>query len=127
MADLATPPATSEPATAISWRRTWAIGIVAIAALGVVSHYLPLGYGPKTGCAAVALVAVCGGGVVIWLPRTKWDLCVSLVVSAGLAVNVIVSSALLAVNCYTPDVAALLAGALGCASGLIRVSRKATP
>lgn len=87
-----------------------------LAVLGVVSHYLPVPASPRNLVAAIVLVWLTGLAVVAWLPRQRLDLCVSIVVAGGLAVNVVVTTTLLIVDWYTPDRAAMLAGLLALAA-----------
>lgn len=126
MADPNTPGPELAPAVPLSSsrRRQWVIGMLALAVVAVVAHYLPVAEDAKTAVGAIALVVVCGMGAAIWLPVLSWDLLVAVVVTSGLSVNVIVATFLLAVRAYSPDTAALIAGALGCVSGLLRLLTK---
>jgi hypothetical protein len=94
-------------------------GVWILALLAIGAHYAPVPFNAKTAVAALALIAVCGLGCSCWLPPSRWDLFVAVTISAGFAVNIIVSSALLAVRIYTPDRAAMVAGAIGCLSASI--------
>jgi uncharacterized membrane protein YfcA len=83
------------------------LGVIAL-----VVHFLPIGANPKTQVAALALVVMSGLSFLTWIPKQRFDLSFSVVLAGGLALPVLVSSALLIADWYTPDWAALVTGLL---------------
>jgi len=83
---------------------------LALGVLAMVVHFLPVGANLKTQVAALALVVMSGLSLLTWIPKQRFDLSFSVVLGGGLAMSVLVSSALLIADWYTPDWAALTMG-----------------
>lgn len=79
-------------------------------------HYLPLGSVLQSQVAAATLVVISGLSFLTWIPKQRLDLTCSVVLAGGLALPVLASSALLIVNWYTPDRAAILTALVALAS-----------
>ena len=84
--------------------------------LAVLVHFLPVGVNFKTQVAAFALVVMSGLSFLTWIPKQRFDLSFSVVLGGGLAMSVLVSSALLIADWYTPDWAALTTGLISLVS-----------
>jgi len=87
--------------------------------LGIVAfivHYLPLSDTLQSQVAAAALIVMSGLSFLTWIPRQRIDLTCSMIIAGGIALPVLASSALLIVNWYTPDRAAMGTGLFALAS-----------
>ena len=84
---------------------------LALAAIGLIDHFVPLSAALRTQVGAVSMVWVCGLGVLTWLPKQRFDLTFSLVLAGGLSLGILAASVLLVVDAYSPDRAAVGAGA----------------
>lgn len=93
--------------------------------LAVLVHFLPVGVNLKTQVAALALVVMSGLSFLTWIPKQRFDLSFSLVLAGGLALPVLVSSALLIADWYTPDWAAVTTGLIALVS-LVSAAQKET-
>jgi len=80
-----------------------------LAALALLAHFLPIGNALQSQVGAVAVVVISGLGFLTWIPKQRLDLSCSVVLAGGLALTVLASSALLILDWYTPDRAAVLA------------------
>lgn len=84
-----------------------------IAAAGFIDHFLPLDPALGNWIAAIAIITIPGLGLLSMLPRAPISLAASIVLGGGLSVATLASTTLLFANLYTPDRAALMAGAVG--------------
>ena len=82
---------------------------VGVGALALLVHYLPLGSVVQSQVGAVAIIVISGLSFLTWIPKQRLDLSCSVVLAGGLALPVLASSALLILDWYTPDRAAVLA------------------
>jgi len=78
-----------------------------LAVLALLVHYLPLGSVIQAQVGAAVVVVISGLGFLTWIPKQRIDLTCSVVLAGGLALPVLASSALLILDWYTPDRAAV--------------------